>query len=124
MRVVSLHLRSCRRCAPADNVTPSLGRARRPASELPPLGRHPFPLVGVLVLRTLLSGSSVTIVIRRSTMISDFDNFQFRAYSARNQEPVLGALGNNFAGFGPIAVPTQEISQVARSTSPITGTRF
>ena len=82
MRVVSLHLRSCRRCAPADNVTPSLGRARRPASELPPLGRHPFPLVGVLVLRTLLSGSNVTIAIRRNTMISDFDNF-------RNSEPSL-----------------------------------
>ena len=31
---------------------------------LPPLGCHPFPLVGVLVLRTLLSGFNVTIVIR------------------------------------------------------------
>ena len=29
-------------------------------------------------------------------------------YSARNQEPVLGAFGNNFAGFGPIAVPTRD----------------
>ena len=75
MRVVSLHLRSCRRCAPADDYTPSLGRARRPASELPPLGRHPFPLVGVLVLRTLLSGSSVTVAIRRSVVISDFEKF-------------------------------------------------
>ena len=29
-------------------------------------------------------------------------------YSTRNQEPVWGAFGNNFAGFGLIAVPTRD----------------
>ena len=32
----------------------------------------------------------------------------WKTYSTRNQEPVWGALGNNFAGFGPIAVPTRD----------------
>ena len=67
--------------------TPSLSTVSAMHTALPLLGRHPFFLEGALVLRTLHSGSNITIAIRRNTGISDFGNF--RDSEPRQRAPVF-----------------------------------